>query len=390
MKEKSTLMSNNNEYSLAYISGDDVSARIPIVKKLSNLGYSVEIVGSEDKEIFQKNNVAYSRYFLNREFSIQDDRQSHKEIVNLLDNRKYDIVHSFDTKPNIIVPSAANKIDTKRPKVVRTVTGIGRIFTSNSLKNIILRVVYRFIQKRLKPYIDMTIFQNQDDYDYFLKHKLITTNKAKIIKGSGIDLTTFNQQKVNTEVLENLRKELNLKVGTKTFILVGRLVKQKGIIEFLEAARICKNKNKDFNILLVGPIDSKEDAVPEKFIHQFKDCITYLGRRTDVKELLAISDVFVLPTFYREGVPRVLLEAAAMGLGIITTDMPGCNDVVQHDWNGYLIPIKNAEVLADTMMKIATEDAKLKTFGERNLKHVLKFSLDKVLKEYHEVYKALV
>lgn len=377
-------------HKLAYISGDDVSARIPIVKKLNTLGYEIEIMGSEGKEKFVKNHVPYSKYFLNREFGVLDDMKSRRELVELMRKKRFELVHSFDTKPNMLVPSAARKLGSKRPKVVRTITGVGRIFTSNSLKNRILRIIYHLIQKRLRPSIDMTIFQNKDDYDYFIKHQLVFKEKARIVKSSGIDLEDFDINNRDEKTLLKLKKELGLKENVKTFILVGRLVNQKGVREYLQAARICKEKGMNFNVLLVGPIDTKDDAVPEDYINQFDDCVKYIGKRSDVRELLQLSDVFVLPTFYREGVPRVLLEAAAMGLGIITTDMPGCNDVVRNDWNGYLVPIKNSSAIASAMMKIVKDDKKLSLFGKRNLVHVKNFSLKKVFTEYHNIYKEIL
>ncbi len=373
---------------ICLVGGEDVSARFPILRKLEAKGLQVEIAGSQDEAPFKKEKVPYSFYPLFREFAPYKDYQATRALKEILKEENYDLVQSFDTKPGLLLPFAASR--QKQTKVVRTVTGVGRIFTSDSLKNRIFRTVFNFLQRRIKDKIDMTIFQNQDDHDYFIEKGLLSPSKATIIKSSGIDLATYNQETINLTEKEALRAELNLDPTQKTIIIVSRLVRQKGILDFMEAAKICKEQGKNYNFLLVGPFDTKKDSITKEEVDRYKGAVQYLGRRSDIQKLLSLSDIFVLPTFYREGVPRVLLEAAAMGLGIVTTDMPGCNDVVENDWNGYLVPTKSADQLAEKIILLAEDDEKLQLFGERNKEKVKAFSLDIVVNEYFNVYHKLL
>jgi glycosyltransferase involved in cell wall biosynthesis len=276
----------------------------------------------------------------------------------------------------------------KHIKVVRTITGMGRIFTEKSFKNSVLIKVYNFMQKIVSKRVDFTIFQNDDDCKYFIDNHLIEKDKSSVIKSSGIDLEKYSTSIDKTKV-EVLKKELDMDTTKPTFILVSRMVKQKGIIDYLKAAKICKEKGYEYNFLLVGQIDSNKDSLTQKEILSYSEYVRYLGRRTDIKELLVISDIFVLPTYYREGVPRVLLEASAMGLALIATDMPGCRDVVKDDFNGMLININDAVDIAHKMVKIG-EDKNLKGKYSKNSKaYVSNFDLNLVSKEYYRVYKNL-
>ncbi len=370
---------------LCLISGDDVSKRIPISKRLQPLGYDITIAGSEAPEIFERHQMDYIPYSLEREFSISKDRGTMKEVEQIFSKRPFDIVHAFDTKPTMLVPYALRNHPSI--KVVRTITGLGRIFTSNDPKNLVLRQVYSVIQNQIQKDVVHTIFQNETDYELFLEKGFVQSNRASVIKGSGIDLSNFSNQPLPKK---GLKEDLGLRSDTVTFILISRLVKQKGIIEYLKAARICQQAGMEFNFLLVGPIDNQKDAISKEVIDQYGDIVTYLGRRNDIKELLNISDIFVLPTYYREGVPRVLLEAAAMKLGLITTDMPGCNDVVKHEWNGLIVPIKNEQALAKSMMSLAKQPDKLERFKIVNKNHIQEFSLTNVTAAYHQLYQQLM
>lgn len=371
---------------LIFLGGEDVSARIEISKKFMALGYEVEIIGTEKEDKFIGNGVTYQKYSLDRELNIINDIKTIFELRDILKSKKEgSTVHAFDTKPTMYLPLSA--IGLKNIKVVRTITGMGRIFTEESFKNSVLKFIYNIIQKLVNLRVDFTIFQNSDDYDYFIKNGLLSEQKAEIIKSSGIDLAKF-QLKVDSTKLENLKSKLELKKDKKTFILVSRMVKQKGILNYLEAAKLCYENGSDFNFLLVGQLDSDESITLDE-IQEYQKYVKYLGRREDVKELLAISDIFVLPTYYREGVPRVLLEASAMGLGLIATDMPGCKDVVVDEFNGKRVKIKDSQDLYEKMKYLGSSDELLEKFSKNAKEKVKEFDLNRVVSKYSGVYKKL-
>lgn len=372
---------------IIFLGGEDVSARIDISKKLIDLGCEVEIMGSECDEIFAKNNICYTKIKLNREFNILDDIKTIFSIRKILKNkRKEVIVHVFDTKLTMFLPIAS--IGLRNIKIVRTINGMGRLFSKNKnkIKNNFLIILYKLIHKLIQNKVHFTIFQNTDNYKFFLKNKLVKEYKSKVIKSSGINLDKFSNH-VEDQIKLKLRSRYIKYKNSLTFIVISRLIIQKGIINFLEAAKLCHNYGYKFNFLLVGQIDTNEDAVSYEQINKYKKYVNYLGRQTNIKEILSISDIFVLPTYYSEGIPRVLLEASAMSLALLTTNMPGCNDVLLDGKNGFFVNANDSNDLFKKMKYLGDNKSFLKTLKINSLKHVKNFSLEKVLNESFEIYK---
>ena len=370
---------------IVFIGGEDVSARIDISNELIRKKCQIEILGSESSDNFIASGIKYQQFYLNREFNILDDIKSLFSIRKILKQyNKATIVHAFDTKLTILLPIAA--IGLQNIKVVRTINGMGRIFTVSTHKNTVLKFVYRCIQKSLKGSVDYTIFQNKDNYNYFLENNLVKKENSGVVKSSGINLKDYFIP-VKEECKTKLRSEFNINDKQPTFVLISRLIKQKGVLNFLEAAQKTFDNGYKFNFLLVGQIDSNEDAISLNTIQSYATSVKYLGKRNDVKEILSISDVFVLPSYYSEGVPRVLLEASASGLVLLSTDMPGCNDVVIDDYNGKIIDIKNSEDLFKKMIYVVKDKDRIKEFSKNSIEQVQNFSLDFVTNKSFEIYK---
>lgn len=369
---------------IIFLGGEDVSARIDISKRLISLGCEIEIIGSENEQEFKKNKIKYKKIKLNREFNILDDIETIFKLRNILTNYKEEvIVHAFDTKLTMFLPIASFGL--KNIKVVRTINGMGRIFTEKKIKNICLIFIYKLIQKLVKRRVNFTIFQNTDNFNYFIKAKLVASSKAIVIKSSGINLDKYSL-KIEDSIKEGLRKKYIKNKDNLTFILVSRLIKQKGIYNFIEAAKLSFIKGYNFNFLLVGQLDSNKDAISIEYINKHKKFVNYLGKKSNVKELLSISDIFVLPTYYSEGVPRVLLEASAMSLALLTTNMPGCNDVLIDGFNGYTININDTQDLLHKMNLISHDLDMLNKMKKNSLKHVENFNLEKVTLDSYKVY----
>lgn len=372
---------------IVFLGGEDVSARIDISNQLIQKDCHIEILGSESPESFVSSGIKYQQFYLNREFDVLGDIKSLFQIRKIL--KKYSketIVHAFDTKLTILLPIAA--IGLGNIKVVRTINGMGRIFTASNLKNKILKFVYKCIQRSLKRIVDYTIFQNSDNYNFFVNSKLTCKSKSIVIKSSGINLKEYSN-KVDDSTKSNLLTKYVEFENSTTFILVSRLIKQKGILNYLEAAKLCHFAGLRYNFLLIGQIDSNKDGVPIEEINKYKKYVNYLGRKNNIKELLSIADVFVLPSYYSEGVPRVLLEASAMSLAILTTKMPGCNDVLINGVNGLMININDSSNLFEKMKFIAEDQELLKQMKINSKKHVENFSLEKVATECFEIYKKI-
>lgn len=371
---------------LIFLGGEDVSARIEISKKFIDLGYKINIIGTEKEDKFIKNRIDYKKYNFSREFTIFDDLRSIKRLRDILKEQPPNsIVHAFDTKPTLFLPIASFGLK-NNIKISRTITGMGRIFTEDSLKNRILKRVYNQLQKSIKSKVDFTIFQNCDDAKYFIKNSLTKKDRATIIRSSGINLEKFTSD-IDRDKIKKLKEELKID-NNKTFILVSRMVKQKGILTYLKSAKICHQEGYRYNFLLVGQLDT-DNSITLGEIEKYSKYVKYLGRRDDVKELLSLSDIFVLPTYYREGVPRVLLEASALGLALIATDMPGCRDVVIDDYNGKRIKIKDERDLASTMIFMAEDEDRLNRYKKNSMEKVKEFDLNLVVKNYDKVYKRI-
>jgi glycosyltransferase involved in cell wall biosynthesis len=383
-------MNNSDHFRIWCVGGEDVHFRIPFLKELRVSGFDVGAAGSVAGPAFEQEKIEYHSYPLKRGLGPLSDLLSIFTLARLLRRHKVDLVHAFDTKPGLFVPIAARLAGI--PVAMRTIAGMGYVFSSNSLLAMILRPVYCLLQALISRASDMTVFQNSDDESFFLSNRLTGGKKHQLVLSSGIDLAAFERARMDVGNLDGLRRDLGLE-GKVVFILVARLVKSKGVAEYLEAASLVKKKHENAVFLLVGPRESEGiEAVSERLLEKHADSVRYLGRRSDVPQLLALSDVFVLPTYYREGVPRVLLEAGAMGLPLITTDMPGCRDVVFHEWNGLLVSARDANSLAASIAWMIDHVEERLEMGRRNRTHIIPahFDLKLVTKAYSDIYTGLL
>lgn len=375
-----------SEPTVWHIGGDDVRMRIPLLLALRDRGFSVGAVGSEPATPFREHDIPYRRYALSRWINPLQDRRSVRALRELFERHRPDLVHAFDTKPGVLVPAAARDLTT----CVRTVTGMGYVFSSNSPLARALRPAYRNAQQQVAGLTAMTVFQNPDDRDYFLGNRLVRPGRDALVLGSGIDDTEFRNRRPDPEGLERLRRELALE-GKQVVTMVARLVKTKGVLEYLRAAAEVRRQRPEVRFLLIGPQASEgRQAVPLKTLQQAGDAVQWLGARDDVPALMALSDLFVLPSYYREGVPRVLLEAASLGLALITTDMPGCKEVVEHEWNGLRVPPRDAPALARAMLSLLDRPDLRRTMGARSVERVEPFALARVVEQYEAIYRRLL
>jgi len=377
------------KYWIFYIGGEDVRMRIPILKKMIEKGYSVGAIGCNDSNAFKDQEITYFDYYLNRSISPLQDIKSIRQLRNIFQRERPYLIHLFDTKPGVLTPKVAKTSGVKF--VVRTVTGMGFVFSSNSIFVKALRPFYRLMQKRAIRYTDSVIFQNTDDKEYFEKYNLVPRDKSYLVASSGLDVSGFLSSVSNKESLTKLKKSLGIKESDIVITLIARLVKDKGVVEFLKASKIL-SELPHVKFLLVGPSSSEgSQAVTKRVIGEYDNYVDYIGPSDNVSDLLSISDVFVLPTYYREGLPRILLEAGALGLPLITTDMPGCKDVVKHNWNGLLVPTRDSEALADSIKKLINNPELRKSMGEKNPKFIKEnFDLSIVANAYDKIYQNLL
>jgi len=226
-------------------------------------------------------------------------------------------------------------------KVIATINGLGFVFNEDQNKWLKLTVekLYRLAFKNLEA----IFFQNYDDKDYFLNNNIIDKNQhIVVVKGSGANLTEFDQKK-NFNPNEKL-----------VFLLSSRLIKEKGIYEYFEAAKNLKTKYPLVTFALLGLQANNPSAIPIEVINKMQatNVINYWGVSNNMTTILNKVDVMVLPSFYREGIPKILIEALAKGLPIITTDNVGCRETVDDGKNGFLVEVKNSKALELAMEKM--------------------------------------
>lgn len=246
-----------------------------------------------------------------------------------------DYVLNYTVKPVIYSSIAAYQCQV--PNIYSFITGLGYAFTQNNLKQQIVRKIVLHLYKQALPRNKKIFFLNEDDLVYFLQTGLVEQNRAVKIPGEGVDTRFFAPR-------EN---ESRQKIS---FLLVARMLIDKGVREFLQAAAVLKSRHPHAEFLLLGKADNNPTAVSSDEILDWhhKGIVSYLGEVEDVRPHLSRASVFVLPS-YREGLSVSTIEAMSMGKPIVTTSAPGCRETVSDGENGFLVPVKDASTLAQKM-----------------------------------------
>lgn len=284
-----------------------------------------------------------------------------------------DLVFSYFAKP-VIFGTLAAKI-AKVPKIIGMLEGLGYTFTDQpeglSKKIQFIKKIQILLYRISLPFLDKVIFLNPDDKRDLLEKYKIKVRKSEILGGIGLNLKDYPYQCVNQE-------KINRKV---TFLFIGRLLKEKGIHDFVAASKIVKALYPETTFTLLGGIDTANmGALTQSELDDLINAkvINYPGYVLNVKDWITNSDVFVLPS-YREGVPRSTQEAMAIGRAIISTDVPGCRETVVNGINGFLVPKWNPNALAEKMIYFIEHPEQIYIMGNESHKiAVEKFDVDKV------------
>lgn len=372
---------------LVCVGGEDHHLRIPFLLALRERGFRVTAISSGPGSAFSSNGLPHHRLAFDRFGAGNGDRRALRTVRDLIRKLQPDVVQSFDTKPNLLMPLALRG----GVPVVRTINGLGWVFSSFEAKALALRPLFCGLQWLARHWTAMTVFQNRDDQTFFERYRLVEPDKGRLIRSSGIDVDGFAAATRGAPSVAKMRDQLGLQ-SAEVVIFVGRLTLQKGIPTLLKAIPRVVSERPNARFLLVGPRDSEGPfAVKQGDIDGHFPYVVALGARRDIPALLGLSDVFVFPTQYREGVPRVLLEAGLAGLPIVASRMPGCNDVVEDGWNGYLVAPGNAEALASRIVDVLSDRARAKVMGARSVGFVReRFALATVVDQYCDLYEGVL
>ena len=333
--------------------------RMDMMLSFKSLGHEVIAIGNEPEsdwsEKFLENGIKYIQAEISRNGTNPfKDLKTLKSLKAILKQEKPDKLFTYQAKTVIYGGIAANQLGIT--EVYPLIAGIGSVFLSNDIKSKIIRFIlkteYRYSMRK-SPKI---FFQNNDDVKVFTDNKIIKKEKTVILNGSGVNLEKFTQKPLP---------------NGNVFLCISRLIKDKGVYEYLQAARIVKEIYPQARFLLVGPYDSNPSALKPEELQPYIDdgIIEYFGEASDVRPYLEMCNVFVLPS-YREGTPKTVLEAMATGRAIITTDATGCRETVTNGDNGYLVPVKDVDALSSAMVDLIKNPDKISQMADKGLELV--------------------
>jgi N,N'-diacetylbacillosaminyl-diphospho-undecaprenol alpha-1,3-N-acetylgalactosaminyltransferase len=356
---------------IALITNSDheiVQLRRELVQTLIYNGHQVTVLTPDGPFIEQIKSLGASVEFINMQqyMSIKTDIVSMFQIYCCLKKNKYDIVYTMSVKPNIYGIVAAKLAGV--PKRFGLVCGLGYGFMQpQNIKQYLFQYILHKMYKIAGWCTNKYVFQNFDDRSLMVEKKIINKYKTEVIKSSGIDLELYSPDNVDKNKVIKIRKnEFDVDDNTVVVGVIARMNVTKGIRDFIRASRIVSEWNTNVKFIAVGDCElNNRDHVPQaelKETHNFK----WLGFRTDIKELIQSIDIVTLPSFYREGVPRVLLEGMAMHKPIVTTDNVGCRETVNDGINGFIVPVKTPDKFADAIKKLVFDKKLREQFGENS------------------------
>lgn len=333
-----------------------VKFRINTINALIEKGYEITILAPEDKyshELISNKQIQFISLKNLHPSGISPVRDFllFRELKKRYAKIQPDLIFHYTIKPNVYGTVAAAKL--KIPSV-SVVTGLGYAFINRPFLGAIASLLY----KRSLPLAYETWFLNSADQDFFISRSIVSADKTFILPGEGVDTEKYKPAALIREVSDTEKHETDNKIGQITafhFLLIGRLIKEKGILEFEEAANKLIQQGINCRFSILGFIDEKNpSAISSDKIDSWKKSgiINYIGSSDDVRPYIKEADCVVLPS-YREGMPLSLLEGAAMAKPLIATDTPGCRDIIKDGINGFLCQPANAGSLAESMKKMA-------------------------------------
>ena len=357
-----------------------LSHRLPIGLEAISQGYEVHLATkfTKNEKFFLKKGFIVHHLEMHRtQINIFKLLKNFITILMIIKKIKPNLVHAITIKP-VILGGIATRICGDLP-FVASISGLGYVFTSRGIIPTLIKGTiknlynFAFSNRNIK-----VIFQNLDDKKIVQKFCNLKNYDSVLIKGSGIDLDIYKPSLDN-----NLSKKV---------LFASRLLKSKGIIEFAKSALILKGENYEF--LIAGKLDKDNpDCISENLLMEWhsKGIIKFLGHQKNIYELINQSKIVVLPSYYGEGLPKILIEAAACGKPVITTDHPGCRDAIIPNVTGLLVPVKDSDALSKAINKLIKNDQLCKQMGDSGRELALKrYDIKEVVKKHFQIYSQLI
>lgn len=358
-----------------------LSHRLPLAKALSSKGYDVHVASSDGKQVKEIVGYGFSHHTVSFVRSGQNpvrELNTLFELFALLRKLKPDLVHLITIKPVLYGGLAARLAGVDR--VVFAVSGLGTVFIASSLTAKVRRWLVKklyaaaFNQKKLA-----VIFQNPDDRDALLSIGALDCSDARMIRGSGVDVSKFP-----------CVPECE---GIPVVVMAARLLRDKGVFEFVQAAEILRERNVGVEMRIIGsPDPGNPTSISKRDLASWDQAgvVKILGYRSDIADQYSAANIVCLPS-YREGLPKSLVEAAACGRAVITTDVPGCRDAIEPNVTGVLVPVKNALALADAIQMLIEKPGIRFSMGKAGRELAEQdFSIDHIVDQHLTIYEDLL
>lgn len=351
-----------------------VNFRFELIMAMKEMGHEVHTISPDYQDFVEERlcagGVNYHLIFFERTgSSFFSDYFSFFKLRKKIKEIKPDLVFSFTAKPVIYGSLAAKSAGVK--KVFSLISGLGSFGSPDlSKKEKVIRAITFLLYKIAFLVNNKVIFQNNDDRERLIRNHIVPERKTVRVFGSGVNLNRFPY---STPPVEPVK-----------FIYIGRFLKRKGVVDYVVACKKIKAKFPEVECILLGQTDTTPGAIKKSEIKAWEKegYITYIPKQRDVKDYLSAASVFVLPSYYGEGVPRTALEAMATGRALIVSDSTGCRDTVWENENGFLVPIKDPDAIANAMEKFLFNKSLIIQMGKRSRELAEEyFDVDKVNKE---------
>ena len=366
--EENTHAGRRGVIKVAHITTIDMSLRYLLLDQLCSIreaGHEVIGISSPGPDVraIEDAGIRHIAVPMTRKLTPIDDLFSLWRLYRVMKCERFNIVHTHTPKPGLIGQLAARLAGVSI--VVNTLHG----FYFHNRTPPLWRRFYITMEKIAARCSDMILSQNREDIQTAMRERICPLQKIKYL-GNGINVQRFNPENISPRDIARTRTDLNLPIASPVVGFVGRQVQEKGMLELMAAARIVREKMPDVRFLFIGPVDTqKADALMPETAQDYgiHDMCHFLGMRQDMPRLYSIMDVFVLPS-HREGFPRSPMEASAMRVPCIVTNIRGCREAVEHNRNGVLVPLGDVQALAKAIIELLTDREKALKMGEEGRK----------------------
>lgn len=329
--------------------------RMDFMRELLDQGHEVFALGSDNdpewQDEFSQQGIIYDSFRVSRNgVSPIEDILTFRDLCAAIREIAPDKVFAYQAKSIVYGCPAARRAGVS--EIYPLVAGLGSVFRGTDLRSRLIRSVLGAQYRQAFRDSRMAFFQNSDDSGLFTSLGLLPQEKVVMLNGSGVNVTHYSEAPLPP---------------SPAFLFIGRLLGDKGVWEYLEAARVVQSRHPGVRFMLLGPLDTNPSALTLEEIAPYVDagCIEYVGEQVDVRPFITASSVFVLPS-YHEGTPKSVLEAMAMGRAIITTDAPGCRETVTHGLNGFLVPPRSVDAIVDRMEHLIGDGELVASMGKES------------------------